>query len=70
MKYMSLVGFWVVLVLAFSNSGTSNVFDGFLLAGCFWFCLFFAGLFFQNGVPGVRFNLSLVLVALFHLVTG
>jgi hypothetical protein len=42
----------------------------FLLAGCFRFCLFFLGTLCSNRVPGVRFNLLLVLVAFFHLVTG
>ena len=32
--------------------------------------IFFAGLFVQNGVPGVRFNLLLVLVAFFTWSRG
>ena len=73
MKYMSLVCFGCFWFFGFGNSDTSDVLFlmEFLLAGCFRFCfLFFLGTFRSNRVPGVRFNLLLVLVAFFHLVTG
>ena len=60
--------FRLFLFFGLGNSDTSDVFSlmEFLLAGCFRFCLlFFLGTFRSNRVPGVRFNLLLVLVAFF-----
>ena len=69
-KYMSLVcfgcfGFWLSVTAV-----QAMFFDGFLLAGCFLSLLIFCGTVRSNGVPGVRFNLLLVLVAFFTWSLG